>query len=51
MHGPTVREQTLSQDKSETLGSAGDESGGHLFLKDEVDQLNGWPVGRRDTSS
>jgi hypothetical protein len=51
MHGPTVREEAFGQGEAEALGGAGDESGGHLFLKDEVDQLNGWPVGRRDTTS
>jgi hypothetical protein len=29
MHGPAIGEQTLSQGKSETLGSTGDEGGGH----------------------
>jgi hypothetical protein len=30
MHGPTVREQAFGQGTAETLGSAGDESGGHI---------------------
>ncbi len=31
MHGPAIGEQTLSQGKSETLGSTGDEGGRHWF--------------------
>ena len=30
MHGPTVREQAFGQGTTQSLGSAGDESGGHI---------------------